>query len=78
MDVNVMWHRPQEGRLPGQPRRTVGAGDQRARGAADLRSAIRDVFNEITSEEYYQVSVKNRVAGKARTSWRPSSLPTGS
>jgi regulator of protease activity HflC (stomatin/prohibitin superfamily) len=30
------------------------------------RSAIRDIFNEITSEEYYQVTVKNRVAGKAR------------
>jgi regulator of protease activity HflC (stomatin/prohibitin superfamily) len=30
------------------------------------RSVIRDMFNEITSEEYYQVTVKNRVAGKAR------------
>jgi regulator of protease activity HflC (stomatin/prohibitin superfamily) len=30
------------------------------------RSVIRDVFNEITSEEYYQVSVKNRMAGQAR------------
>ena len=30
------------------------------------RSVIRDVFNEITSEEYYQVAVKNRVADKAR------------
>jgi regulator of protease activity HflC (stomatin/prohibitin superfamily) len=30
------------------------------------RSTIRDMFNEITSEEYYQVTVKNRVAGKAR------------
>jgi regulator of protease activity HflC (stomatin/prohibitin superfamily) len=30
------------------------------------RSVIRDVFNEITSEQYYQVAVKNRVAGKAR------------
>jgi regulator of protease activity HflC (stomatin/prohibitin superfamily) len=30
------------------------------------RSTIRDIFNEITSEEYYQVTVKNRVAGKAR------------
>jgi regulator of protease activity HflC (stomatin/prohibitin superfamily) len=30
------------------------------------RSAIRDVFNEITSEEYYQVTVKNRVAAQAR------------
>jgi regulator of protease activity HflC (stomatin/prohibitin superfamily) len=30
------------------------------------RSLIRDVFNEITSEEYYQVSVKNRVAAKTQ------------
>jgi regulator of protease activity HflC (stomatin/prohibitin superfamily) len=30
------------------------------------RSVIRDVFNEITSEEYYQVAVKNRVAAKAK------------
>lgn len=29
------------------------------------RSVIRDVFNEITSEEYYQVTVKNRLAGEA-------------
>jgi regulator of protease activity HflC (stomatin/prohibitin superfamily) len=29
------------------------------------RSVIRDVFNEITSEEYYQVMVKNRLAGQA-------------
>jgi regulator of protease activity HflC (stomatin/prohibitin superfamily) len=30
------------------------------------RSIIRDVFNEITSEEYYQVTVKNRVAAQAK------------
>jgi regulator of protease activity HflC (stomatin/prohibitin superfamily) len=30
------------------------------------RSVIRDVFNEITSEEYYQVAVKNRVAAHAK------------
>ncbi|MCK6545049.1 hypothetical protein L6R52_04220 [Myxococcota bacterium] len=30
------------------------------------RSVIRDVFNEITSEEYYQVTVKNRMAEKTR------------
>lgn len=30
------------------------------------RSIIRDVFNEITSEEYYQVTIKNRMAEKAR------------
>ncbi|MBI1747235.1 MAG: hypothetical protein HYR55_11680 [Acidobacteria bacterium] len=30
------------------------------------RSIIRDVFNEITSEEYYHVTVKSRLADKAR------------
>ncbi len=30
------------------------------------RSIVRDVFNEITSEEYYQVTVKNRVAAQAK------------
>jgi regulator of protease activity HflC (stomatin/prohibitin superfamily) len=30
------------------------------------RSVIRDIFNEITSEEYYQVMVKNRVAAEAK------------
>ena len=30
------------------------------------RSIIRDIFNEISSEEYYQVTVKNQVAGKAK------------
>jgi len=30
------------------------------------RSVIRDVFNEITSEEYYHVTVKNEMAQKAK------------
>jgi regulator of protease activity HflC (stomatin/prohibitin superfamily) len=30
------------------------------------RATIRDVFNEITSEEYYQVTVKNRMAEVAK------------
>jgi regulator of protease activity HflC (stomatin/prohibitin superfamily) len=30
------------------------------------RSVIRDVFNEITSEEYYQVVVKNKMAARAK------------
>ncbi len=30
------------------------------------RSVIRDIFNEITSEEYYQVAVKNALALKAQ------------
>jgi regulator of protease activity HflC (stomatin/prohibitin superfamily) len=30
------------------------------------RSIIRDIFNEISSEEYYQVMVKNKVAAKTK------------
>jgi regulator of protease activity HflC (stomatin/prohibitin superfamily) len=30
------------------------------------RSIIRDIFNEISSEEYYQVTVKNKVAAKTK------------
>jgi regulator of protease activity HflC (stomatin/prohibitin superfamily) len=30
------------------------------------RSIVRDIFNEISSEEYYQVTVKNKIAAKAK------------
>ncbi len=30
------------------------------------RSVIRDVFNEISSEEYYQVAIKNKTAARAK------------
>jgi regulator of protease activity HflC (stomatin/prohibitin superfamily) len=38
---------------------------------------IRDVFNEITSEEYYQVTVKNRVAGQAKEALAAALAPFG-
>jgi len=41
------------------------------------RSVIRDVFNEITSEEYYQVTVKNRVAAQARDALAAALAPFG-
>ncbi|MEO6954305.1 MAG: SPFH domain-containing protein [Polyangia bacterium] len=41
------------------------------------RAVIRDVFNEITSEEYYQVAVKNRVAEKARNECATALAPHG-
>src|SRR5262249_52442059 len=41
------------------------------------RSVIRDVFNEITSEEYYQVTVKNKVADKAKDELAKELLPYG-
>jgi regulator of protease activity HflC (stomatin/prohibitin superfamily) len=41
------------------------------------RSVIRDVFNEITSEEYYQVTVKNRVASVAKEQLAKELAPHG-
>jgi regulator of protease activity HflC (stomatin/prohibitin superfamily) len=41
------------------------------------RSVIRDLFNEITSEEYYQVTVKNRVAAKAKEELARQLAPYG-
>ncbi len=41
------------------------------------RAIIRDVFNEITSEEYYQVTVKNRVAAKAKEELAKALEPYG-
>ena len=68
IDVNVMWRiDPQKAPfLVSHVGRSVEEIKERVvRPLA--RSVIRDVFNEITSEEYYQVAVKNRVAEKART-----------
>ncbi len=67
MDVNVMWRID-----PKKAGYLVSHVGQSAREITERvvrpisRSVIRDVFNEITSEEYYQVSVKNRVAAKAK------------
>jgi regulator of protease activity HflC (stomatin/prohibitin superfamily) len=67
IDVNVMW-RIDPRKAPflvshvGQS--TLVVKERVVRPIA--RSVIRDVFNEITSEEYYQVAVKNRVAAKAK------------
>jgi len=41
------------------------------------RALIRDTFNEITSEEYYQVTVKNRVAAKAKEELSKALEPYG-
>jgi regulator of protease activity HflC (stomatin/prohibitin superfamily) len=41
------------------------------------RSVIRDVFNEITSEEYYHVTVKNEMAQKAKDALAKSLEPYG-
>jgi len=67
IDVNVMWRvDPKKvGYLISHVGQSVDEIKERLVRPVS-RSTIRDIFNEITSEEYYQVTVKNRVAGKAR------------
>jgi regulator of protease activity HflC (stomatin/prohibitin superfamily) len=67
IDVNVMWRI--DPKKAGSLVSTVGQsiGEIKERLVRPIsRSVIRDVFNEITSEEYYQVAVKNRMAAKAK------------
>jgi regulator of protease activity HflC (stomatin/prohibitin superfamily) len=67
IDVNVMWR--VDPKKAGYLIQHVGqsAEEIKERLVRPIsRSVIRDIFNEITSEEYYQVSVKNRVAQKAK------------
>ncbi len=78
IDVNVMWRvDPQKAGLVvahvGQ-----NLAEVKERVVRPLsRSIIRDVFNEITSEEYYQVTVKNRVAAQAKEQLAAALAPFG-
>jgi regulator of protease activity HflC (stomatin/prohibitin superfamily) len=78
IDVNVMWRiDPQKAGLVVA---TVGqtVTEVKERVVRPLsRSIIRDVFNEITSEEYYQVTVKNRVALQAKEQLATALAPFG-
>ncbi len=78
MDVNVMWRidPKKAGYIVGRIGQSASEISERVVRPVS-RSAIRDVFNEITSEEYYQVSVKNRVAGKARDQLAAELAPYG-
>lgn len=78
IDVNVMWRV--------DPKRAGYIVSQVGQSAQEIkerlvrpiaRSVIRDVFNEITSEEYYQVAVKNRVAAKAKDQLGEALAPYG-
>lgn len=67
IDVNVMWRiDPKKADL------VVSKVGQSAEEIKErvvrpiARSTIRDAFNEISSEEYYQVTVKNKMAGIAK------------
>jgi regulator of protease activity HflC (stomatin/prohibitin superfamily) len=67
IDVNVMWRidAKKAGYLVSSVGQSIGEIKERLVRPIS-RSVIRDVFNEITSEEYYQVAVKNRMAQKAK------------
>jgi regulator of protease activity HflC (stomatin/prohibitin superfamily) len=67
IDVNVMWRidPKKAGYLVSNVGQSIGEIKERLVRPVS-RSVIRDVFNEITSEEYYQVAVKNRMAAKAK------------
>ena len=67
IDVNVMWRvdPKRAGFIVSQVGQSVDEIKERLLRPI-CRSVIRDVFNEITSEEYYHVAVKNRVAGRAK------------
>jgi regulator of protease activity HflC (stomatin/prohibitin superfamily) len=78
IDVNVMWR--VDPKKAGYLIQHVGqsAEEIKERVVRPIsRSVIRDIFNEITSEEYYQVSVKNRVAQKAKDELVKEMLPYG-
>lgn len=67
IDVNVMWRvdPKRAGPIVAQVGQSVDEIKERLLRPIS-RSVIRDVFNEITSEEYYHVAVKNRVAARAK------------
>jgi regulator of protease activity HflC (stomatin/prohibitin superfamily) len=78
IDVNVMW------RIDPARAATVLAivgssvGEIKERVVRPLaRSVIRDMFNEITSEEYYHVTVKNKMAERAKTELQTALQPFG-
>jgi regulator of protease activity HflC (stomatin/prohibitin superfamily) len=78
IDVNVMWRID-----PGKAAVVVSQVGQSALEIKErvvrpmARSVIRDVFNEITSEQYYQVTVKNRVAAHAAEQLAHALVPYG-
>jgi len=78
IDVNVMWR--VDRRKAGSLISNVGqsANEIKERLVRPIsRSIIRDIFNEITSEEYYQVTVKNAMAQKAKEALQKELEPHG-
>ena len=78
IDVNVMWRidPKKAGFLVAHVGQTVE--EIRERIVRPIsRSVIRDIFNEITSEEYYQVAIKNKMAALAKTALEDRFKPYG-
>ena len=75
IDVNVMWRidPKKAGYLVSNVGQSVDEIKERLVRPIS-RSVIRDVFNEITSEEYYQVTVKNRDGGEGQGRSSPKEL----
>jgi regulator of protease activity HflC (stomatin/prohibitin superfamily) len=78
IDVNVMWRiDPQKaGEIISRIGQNVAEIKERVVRPIS-RSVVRDVFNEITSEEYYQVTVKNKMAAKAQEQLQKEMAPYG-
>ncbi len=78
IDVNVMWRidPKKAGLLVTNVGQTVEEIRERVVRPVS-RSVIRDIFNEITSEEYYQVAIKNAMAEKTRVALVASLTPHG-
>ncbi len=78
MDVNVMWRIDPKQAAMVLSRVGASAEEIKERVVRPMsRSVIRDVFNEITSEEYYHVTVKNKMAEKARAELAKELAPFG-
>lgn len=78
IDVNVMWRiDPQKaGEIISRIGQNLDEIKERVVRPIS-RSVIRDVFNEITSEEYYQVTVKNKMAAMAQEQLQKEFAPYG-
>jgi regulator of protease activity HflC (stomatin/prohibitin superfamily) len=78
IDVNVMWRidPKKAAHLVFHVGQTIEEIKERAVRPIS-RSIVRDIFNEISSEEYYQVTVKNQVAGKAKDELAKALEPYG-
>jgi regulator of protease activity HflC (stomatin/prohibitin superfamily) len=78
IDVNVMWRIDpgQAGMVLTHVGKSVEEIKERVVRPIS-RSVIRDVFNEITSEQYYHVTVKNQMADKAKAQLAAELQPFG-